>query len=252
MSENLFALKLEGVSKSFGGIHAVSDVDLNVKIGERRALIGPNGAGKTTLFNLITGVIPGDAGVIHLFDQEVTTYSVRQRAILGLGRTYQSAELFLDLKVKENLLLATLGVRQQRLRLLKGPVASETEYEWMEEIASKVGLADRLDVPVSDLSHGEKRQLEIGMALAMQPSLIMLDEPSSGLSPAERPNISRLLEELPADVTVIIIEHDMDIALGFADFVTVLNQGQVIANGRPAEIRSDEHVRAVYLGVADA
>jgi branched-chain amino acid transport system ATP-binding protein len=222
---------------------------MNVQPGERRAVIGPNGAGKTTLFNLITGVIPSDSGTISMFGKNVTRQSVRKRANLGLGRTYQISNLFLELTVEESLILAanpqkvpSLVMPWQRMTPLRETVAG---------IAEQVGLQDRLQAAVRDLSHGEQRQLELGMAVAPSPRLIMMDEPAAGLSPSERALMMRLIRNLGKEVTVILIEHDMDIVLNVTEWITVMHQGQVIAEGSPETIRADQRVQEVYMGEWD-
>jgi branched-chain amino acid transport system ATP-binding protein len=248
MPDQVPVLRLDHVSKSFGGVHAVSDASLTVLGGERRALIGPNGAGKTTLFNLVAGALPVDRGVITMFGETVTRWPMHRRAQLGLGRTYQTSQLFGELTVEENLLLATLGGKGTRLPMLASWRGRGEDRAWVAEVARQVGLAGRLQEKVSAISHGEQRQLEIGMALAMRPRLVMLDEPSSGLSPGERVVITELIHRLPKDLTVVLIEHHMELALGVADRVTVLHRGAVISEGTPDDIRADHEVQAVYLG----
>ncbi len=248
MPDHVPALRLVDVAKSFGGVQAVSDSSMSVAVGERRALIGPNGAGKTTLFNVIAGALPADRGSIELFGQDVTKWPMRRRAQLGLGRTYQTSQLFLQLTVEANLFIAGAGVSGQRLQLFSPWEKRNAADDWIRRVASDIGLERKLDVMVSALSHGEQRQLEIGMALAMRPRLIMLDEPSSGLSPAERTFIARLIEALPTDMTIILIEHHMELALGLADKVTVLHRGRVISDGSPDETRANAEVQSVYLG----
>ena len=242
------ALVVTSVSKSFGGVHAVRSVTLAVPVGERRALIGPNGAGKTTLFNVIAGELPADEGRIGLFGHDITRLSVQQRARMGLGRTYQISQLFLSLSVEENLFLAGVANQGLTFRFLNSWQGRGAEREWAREVAERVGLADYLHHPVADLSHGLQRQLEVGMVIAMRPHLIMLDEPAAGLSPSERVILSGLIRKLPRDVTLILIEHDMEIVLDLADRITVLNRGAVIAEGAPAEIRGNQEVQQVYLG----
>jgi len=248
--DQMLALKLESVSKSFGGVRAVQKVSLAVPQGERRALIGPNGAGKTTLFNVIAGTLKCDGGTITMFGRNITRMSIQRRAHLGLGRTYQISQLFLALSVEENLFLATAGTGKLRLNPFKLWTDHAQEREWAMRIAQRVRLQEQLKTPVAELSHGEQRQLEIGMALAMNPRLVMLDEPAAGLSPGERSVITEMIDSLERDIALVLIEHDMDIALGLADQVTVLHQGQVIAAGTPEEIRANAEVQAVYLGTA--
>jgi branched-chain amino acid transport system ATP-binding protein len=248
MPDHVPALHLTDVSKSFGGIHAVDAATMSVAVGERRALIGPNGAGKTTLFNLIAGALGVDGGSIELFGETVTKWPMRRRAELGLGRTYQTSQLFLQLTVEANLFLAGMGTSRQPLQLLRPWESRLADRAWVRTVADQIGLAPKLRVNVSALSHGEQRQLEIGMALAMRPRLIMLDEPSSGLSPAERAFVGRLIEALPMDITIILIEHHMELALGLADKVTVLHRGRVISDGSPQDTRANAEVQSVYLG----
>jgi branched-chain amino acid transport system ATP-binding protein len=248
MPDPVPALRLTDVSKSFGGIQAVDGATMSVAVGERRALIGPNGAGKTTLFNLIAGALTVDRGSIQLFGEGVTKWPMRRRAQLGLGRTYQASQLFLQLTVEANLFLAGMGTSGQRLQLWRPWERRAADRAWVRSVADQVGLQRTLDRTVSELSHGEQRQLEIGMALAMRPRLIMLDEPSSGLSPAERTFIGKLIEGLPSTITLILIEHHMELALGLADRVTVLHRGRVISDGSPEEVRADAQVQSVYLG----
>jgi branched-chain amino acid transport system ATP-binding protein len=247
-SDQQHALLVTSVSKSFGGVQATRSVDLAVPVGERRALIGPNGAGKTTLFNLITGELKPDAGRVEIFANDITRKSVQTRARLGLGRTYQISQLFLALTVEQNLFLAGVANRKMEFNIFKPWKKNVPEREWASQVAKQVGLLDYLDEKVKDLSHGLQRQLEIGMAIAMRPRLIMLDEPAAGLSPSERVILTGLIKGLPRDVTLILIEHDMEIVLDLADSITVLDRGSVIAEGTPAEIKTNELVQKVYLG----
>ncbi len=242
------ALQLDGVSKSFGGLQAVDGVSLAVQPGERRALIGPNGAGKTTLFNLIAGTLPVSTGSIVLFGQDVTSTASYRRAWLGLARTFQISNLFPTLSVLENCLLAVQALTPARLAMYR-PLRGYPElHESARATLEAVGLADKAGVPARQLSHGEQRQLEIGLALAGAPRLLLLDEPTAGLSPAESRHMAQLLAQLDPAMTVLIIEHDMDIALEIAREVTVLHYGRVIADGTREEIRAHPMVREIYLG----
>lgn len=247
-SDQRHALAVKAVSKSFGGVHAVHSADLVVPVGERRALIGPNGAGKTTLFNLIAGELAAEEGKIEIFGMDVTRKSVQQRAKLGLGRTYQISQLFLNLTVEQNLFLAGAAPKNIEFKFLKLWKQYEAELSWSHQVAEQVKLHDYLDKKVSEISHGLQRQLELGMAIAMRPRLIMLDEPAAGLSPSERVVLTGLIKQLPQDVTVVLIEHDMEVVLDIADQITVLHRGSVIAEGTPAEIRQNQEVQEVYLG----
>jgi branched-chain amino acid transport system ATP-binding protein len=240
-------LRLRGIGRRFGGVVAVADVDLAVRPGERRAILGPNGAGKTTLFNLISGEFPPSAGTVELFGRDVTTAPARTRARMGLSRTFQTSRLFGGLSVEDNLYLAVLGVGQGHLRVVNGRADSDMRDK-AGAMAEAVGLAGRLDAMVADLSHGEQRQLEVGMARVAEPKLMMLDEPAAGLSRAERVKLTELLLALDPAITLILIEHDMDVALRVADWVTMMHDGRVIVEGTPADIRANETVHALYLG----
>jgi branched-chain amino acid transport system ATP-binding protein len=246
--DQMHALAVTSVSKSFGGVHAVNSANLVVPVGERRALIGPNGAGKTTLFNLITGELSTDEGNIEIFGTNITKKSIQQRAKLGLGRTYQISQLFLELTVEENLFLAGAANNKLEFRFYKFWRSYSAERNWAHHVAEQVGLADYLDKKVSEISHGLQRQLEVGMAIAMRPRLIMLDEPAAGLSPSERIILTDLIKTLPEDVTLVLIEHDMEVVLDIADKITVLHRGSVIAEGTPSEIKQNQEVQKVYLG----
>lgn len=241
------ALSLRGLSCRFGGVHAVSNLDLDVSAGERRAILGPNGAGKTTLFNLISGEAFPTAGRVEVFGQDVTGTPVRKRIKLGLTRTYQTSRLFSGLLVVENLYLGALGVAGGHLRPLRLPRDGEL-LERARAIAERVGLGARLEVVVGSLSHGEQRQLEVGVALAGSPRIMMLDEPAAGLSPAERGSLTDLLLSLDPTVTLLLVEHDMDVALRVANRVTVMHEGRIVAEGRPDEIRANQLVHDLYLG----
>jgi branched-chain amino acid transport system ATP-binding protein len=242
-------LRLRGVGRRFGGVVAVSGVDLDVRPGERRAILGPNGAGKTTLFNLISGEFPPTAGTVELFGSDVTPLPARKRARLGLSRTFQTSRLFGGLSVDDNLYLAVLGVHEGHFRLVRNSSDSSMRARG-REMAEAVGLGEKLDVLVSELSHGEQRQLEVGMARAADPQLMMLDEPAAGLSRAERVRLTELLLSLDPAITLILIEHDMDVALRVAEWVTMMHDGRVIVEGTPAEIRANELVHDLYLGSA--
>jgi branched-chain amino acid transport system ATP-binding protein len=241
-------LRVRGLSRYFGAVPAVRDVDLDVLPGERRAILGPNGAGKSTLFNLIAGDLVPSEGSVELFGRDVTTLAVRKRARLGLGRTYQTSRVLGGLTVEDNLYLAGLGARAGHLRPSHGGSQGADLHTRAREIAQQVGLLERLDVLAGSLSHGEQRQLEIGLALAPSPRLLMFDEPAAGLSRAERMTLTKLLLALDREVTLIIIEHDMDVALTVAEHVTMLHQGEKLLEGTPEEIRANKMVHDLYLG----
>jgi branched-chain amino acid transport system ATP-binding protein len=240
-------LRLRGIGRRFGGLDAVRELDLEVRPRERRAILGPNGAGKTTLFNLISGEFPPTSGTVELFGSDVTEEPARRRARMGLSRTFQTARLFHGLTVEDNVYLAVLGVREGHLR----PVRSRKDTEMRErarEVATEMGLGEVLDQTVDVLSHGGQRQLEVAIARATNPRLMMLDEPAAGLSRGERQRLTQLLLGLDPAITLILIEHDMDVALRVADWVTMMHDGRVIAEGTPAEIRANETVHQLYLG----
>jgi ABC-type branched-subunit amino acid transport system ATPase component len=242
------ALRLQAVCKSFGGLRAVDGVELAVRPGERRALIGPNGAGKTTLFNLIAGALPVSSGTITLFGTDVTGKAQHRRAALGLARTFQITNLFPALTVRQNALLAAQALTRAKFSMLR-PLERFADLETRAgEALAAVGLADRAGATVRHLSHGEQRQLEIALALAGRPRLLLLDEPAAGLSQAEAHLMTDLLHRLDPAITLLIIEHDMDIALEVAQQVTVLHYGRVIADGPSETVKMDPTVREIYLG----
>ena len=226
----------------------MDDVELTVRRGERRALIGPNGAGKTTLFNLISGELPVTSGTITLFGQDVTAMLPHRRAALGLARTFQITNLFPSLTVLENCLLAVQALSPVKFAMHRPLRGYGDLHERARQTLVAVGLADQAATRVRNLSHGEQRQLEIGLALAGAPRVLLLDEPTAGLSPAESQHMGRLLGALDPAITMLIIEHDMDIALEVARHVTVLHYGRVIADGTREEIRVNPLVREIYLG----
>jgi len=225
----------------------VRGVDLEVRPGERRAVLGPNGAGKTTVFNLISGEFPPSSGRVELFGQDVTTLPARKRARLGLSRTFQTSRLFAGLSVEDNLYLGALGVAAGHLRMVPSG-KDDVLREKARAMSTQVGLQERLGDFVADLSHGEQRQLEVGMALVAEPRLLMLDEPAAGLSRAERVRLTEMLIGLDPDITLILIEHDMDVALRVAKWVTMMHDGAKIVEGTPDEIRANALVHELYLG----
>ena len=240
-------LRLRGIGRRFGGLAAVSEVDLDVAPGERRAILGPNGAGKTTLFNVICGDFPPTSGAVELFGRNVTQAPARTRAKMGLARTYQQSRLFAGLSVEDSIYLSIVGVRGGHLR----PVVLKRDAEMRDrarEAARRVAIDHKLSETVGSLSHGEQRQVALGVALAAEPQLMMLDEPCSGLSRGERQLLTDLLLALGRELTLIVIEHDMDVALRVAEQVTMMHDGRVIVEGTPDEIRANELVHDLYLG----
>ena len=245
MSEHV--LRVRGLTRRFGGVVAVGDVSLDVAPGERRAVLGPNGAGKSTLFNLVAGADRATSGTIELFGTDVTRLGARQRTRMGLSRTFQTSRLLGGLTVEDNLYLAAVGVRGGRFRLVR-TARDAALREQARATAESVGMTPRLGTLAGDLSHGEQRQLEIGLALVAAPRLLLLDEPAAGLSRAERQLLTALLLALDPRVTLLLIEHDMDVALTVAQRVTMMHDGVVVTEGTPAEIRADQRVHDLYLG----
>ncbi len=244
------ALSLTDLSKTFGGLKAVKGVGLCVAPGERRALIGPNGAGKTTLFNLISGELMPTEGRISLFGRDVTNLPPNRRAALGLARTFQITNLFSNLTVLENLLMAVQALERTKLMLLRSISSYPSLFARARAMLEAVGLADKEGEVVKSLSHGEQRQMEIAMALACRPRLLLLDEPTAGLSLAESRLMTALLQKLDSGITLLIIEHDMDVAFALTDRVTALHNGSVIADGHRDEVKANPLVREIYLGSA--
>jgi branched-chain amino acid transport system ATP-binding protein len=241
------ALVLEGVTRAFGALRAVDDVTLSVLAGEKRAILGANGAGKTTLFNAITGDFPPTSGRILFFGEDITHMDPFERIRKGMRRTYQSSLLFRDLSVRDNLFLAVRGVSNSRFSFRRAGRGHPTTIA-TQELLERGRLTHIADEMVSNLAHGQQRQLEIAMALAGAPRLILFDEPAAGLSPAERRELVLLLTSLPAHMSFVLIEHDLEIALRVVERVTVMHNGQVIKTGTPSEIENDQQVQAIYMG----
>ena len=241
------ALVLAGVTRAFGALRAVDDVSFSVAAGEKAAILGSNGAGKTTLFNAITGDFPPTAGRIHFFGEDITDLPPHERIRKGLRRTYQSSLLFRDLTVRDNLFLAVRGVANGRFSFWRaGPANASTVAT--NDLLERARLSHIAGKRVADLAHGQQRQLEIGMALAGAPRLILFDEPAAGLSPAERRELVALLGSLPPHMSYLLIEHDLEIAMRAATRVTVMHNGRVLKSGTPDEIEDDAQVQAIYMG----
>lgn len=243
-----YILTLTDVVVAFDALRAVDGVSLVVPRGQRRAIIGPNGAGKTTLFNAITGVIPPTAGRIDFNGEDITRLPPHRRAKLGISRTFQITNLFPTLTVLENVVLAIRGLSPRKFSLFGSPDTSDSERERIAAALNSAKMHHRLDVVVKELSYGEQRQLEIALALVTDPTALLLDEPAAGLSPTERMVVAEIIKALPRDLTLILIEHDMALALGLADFVTCLHEGRVLVEEGPDAIRQNKTVQQVYLG----
>jgi branched-chain amino acid transport system ATP-binding protein len=235
------------LKRAFGGVVALDGVSLSLAEGERRAVIGPNGAGKTTLVNILAGEIAPTGGAVRLLGQDVTRLRPWQRARLGLAHVYQRTELFASLSARENVALA-VAARRGPYRVFRAP--PRAEYDEADSMLERVGLGGREGVAVRALSHGERRQLELAVALAQRPRVLLLDEPTAGMSPVETARITELVAGLDRALTILIVEHDMDVVFRLADRVSVLHEGRVIADGTAAQVRADVRVHDVYLGKA--
>ena len=242
------SLKIEAVTKNYAGLVALAEVSLTVASGERRAMIGPNGAGKSTLIQLITGHTAPSRGEIYLDQQPITPLTIDQRVKLGLGYTFQRNNLFPGLSVIDNLRLAVQHRQRVSHHLFKPASHYEVINKESEDLLDQLGLRAVSEAPVKTLAYGQQRVLEVGLALATRPKLLLLDEPTAGMSPAETREMVQLIEALPRSLTVLIVEHDMDVVFSLADQITVLHYGQVIGQGSPAEIRIDPRVQEIYLG----
>ena len=242
------ALAVRGLEKSFGGLRVTAAVDLVVEPGERRLIIGPNGAGKTTLFNLVTGELRPDAGSIALFDHDITRVPSRRRPHLGIARTYQIITLFPHDSLLRNVTLSLLGLSPLRWNPFVRLERREPLIVRAREVLARVGLDHLGKRPLAQTSYGERRRVEIAMALAQNPRILLLDEPFAGLSIDERRDVLRLVTGIPRDVTIVMIEHDMDVALDFAERITVLHFGAVVVEGTRAEVVADPRTKEIYLG----
>jgi branched-chain amino acid transport system ATP-binding protein len=242
------ALVVRGLTQSFGALQAVAGVDLGISPGERRALIGPNGAGKTTVFNLVSGTLAPTSGRIELFGESIGHLPPHRRARRGLARTFQITTLFANLTVLDNVLLAVQALDHVAFAMHRPQRSYRHLVARAEELLARWGLADRASQPVRTLSYGEQRQVELILALAGTPRLLLLDEPMAGLSPAERAIVAGIIRGLGREISMLLIEHDMDVALDLADRVTVLHQGRILAEGAPDAIRRNPEVLQIYLG----
>lgn len=242
------ALVVTDLSRNFGGVQALSNISFEVKPGERRLIIGPNGAGKTTLFNMLAGAFPVSAGTITLFGRDITDLPAHERARLGLSRTFQITNLFPRLSVLENILLALQATEHGATSLFRRMRANRPLYQRAEVLLQEWNLTAIAGQPARNISYGEQRQIDLILAIALKPKLLLLDEPTAGLSAAEVVRVVAMIRSLSKAMTILMIEHDMDVAFDLADRITVLHQGRLLAEGDVATIRGDPHVTEIYLG----
>jgi branched-chain amino acid transport system ATP-binding protein len=247
----MHAVRVEGLSKQFGGLYAINNVSFNLSVGERLAIIGPNGAGKTTLFNLINGQLMPSAGRIYFFEQDITDLPTHRRAHLGQARAFQLISLLLNLSVLENTLLALYGTSPHRFKMFRSVNGFANVMDRADMTLKELGLWEKQHETVNNLGYGEQRRLEIGLGLALHPKLLLLDEPSAGLSIEECSEIIEIIKNLGEGVTVVIVDHDMDLVFGVADRIMVLHYGEIIADGPPQEIQADPRVKEIYLGIEE-
>ena len=241
-------LELKALSKAFGGLHAVREVNLQIFPGDRKAIIGPNGAGKTTLFNVVTGILPATSGQVLLFGRDVTRWPSHRRTALGMARTFQITSLFPALTVLDNVLLAIEGVRRTKFVAWRFLSSYRDDYEKAYRLLEQAAFRDRQDVEVRNLSHGEQRQLEIILGLASDPKILLLDEPAAGLSSGESSEMAQFLMRLDPNLAILLIEHDMDVVFDVAEHISVLHFGEVLEAGATEQIRRSAKVQEIYLG----
>ncbi len=243
------ALRVEALTKSFGGVEALNDVTFAVEQGEKLGIIGPNGAGKTTLLSALNGQYGVDAGQIHFMGRDITRLPVFKRARMGIARAFQSSTLFPSMSVLENILLGIHGSRGSRLQLLRGFHTYDEYVEEAEKHLRSTALWEKKDEWVVNLSHGEQKRLEIAITLAARPQMLLLDEPSAGLTSDESSEIATIIRGLGSSITILIVAHDMDLVFGLADTILVLHYGQVLCREKPGEIQCNAKVREIYMGV---
>lgn len=232
----------------FGGLRALDDVSLEVAPGERRGILGPNGAGKSTLFNVISGVLPPTTGRVEMFGHDVSRLPIEQRIALGMGRTFQVTSLFANLSVHENLIIALQGLSSTKMAMLRSTTSFSFEQHQAQDLLEKWGMVEMGERRVAELSYGQQRKLELLLAVSQKPTLLLLDEPTEGLSPDETKNAVAMIEALPRDIAVLLIEHDMDVALQLCDTLTVMHLGRVLTTGPKEVVRADPRVQEIYLG----
>jgi len=243
------ALQVERLSKNFGGVEALKEVSFSVDIGEKLAIIGPNGAGKTTLLNVINGQVSVNSGHIYFWGNDITNLSIHQRAHLGIARAFQSSTLFPSMSVLDNTLLAIHGKKASRLNMFRNFNNYEEYIKKAENYLNAVGLWEKRNEIVNDLSHGEQKKLEIVMSLVSEPKLLLLDEPSAGLTSEESAEIATIIKNLKSDISVIVVAHDMDLVFDLAERIIVLHYGQILCEGSPMDIQCDHRVMEIYMGL---
>jgi branched-chain amino acid transport system ATP-binding protein len=241
-------LVLKDLSIDFGGLRAIDGINLTIEQGERRVLMGPNGAGKTTLFNLISGIYPPSRGRILYFGKEISRYPIYRRAALGMARTYQITNLFRCLTVAENILMACQALDRRKFVMFRPLSSYACHMNRCDDVLREFDLWEKREELVKNLSHGDQRRIEVAMALAERPRLLLLDEPAAGLSSAETQDLTALLKKLDPSITIVLIEHDLDVAFEFAERITVLYQGKFLTEGTKEEIRNNATVQEIYLG----
>jgi branched-chain amino acid transport system ATP-binding protein len=245
-------LSVEGISKSFGALKASDNISLDLKRGEIHALIGPNGAGKSTLIKQIAGGLKPDFGTIHFRGQDISTLTTAQRARLGLGRTFQISALAMDYTVLQNVVLGAVGQSGRVFRFFRPVMKDAVLLEHAHQALARVGLEDHAEVITAELSHGQRRQLEVAVALTLAPKAFIMDEPMAGMGAEGSRTLTTFLQELKSEAPILLVEHDMDAVFALADRISVLVYGQIIATGKVADIRADPAVREAYLGSEDA
>jgi branched-chain amino acid transport system ATP-binding protein len=247
----LEALKIDNLAKAFGGIQAVDHISFSVQVGERLGIIGPNGAGKTTLFNLLNGQYYPTDGHIYFFGKEIAKYSTNRRAHLGISRSFQISRLFFRLTILENCLLALQGTTPSRYRMFSPVIGQKQLLTKAEKLLSSVALWEIRDELVKNMSYGDQRRLEIVLSLALEPKILLLDEPTAGLTGAEGTSIIEMINNLGKNITVLLIAHDMDLMFGVAERIIVLHYGKIIAAGTPKEMRVNSKVKEIYMGLQE-
>jgi len=246
------ALKIEGLWQNFGAVKVLQGVSLTIEAGERLAVIGPNGSGKTTLLNIISGELPTRTGRIYCFGQEITTLAIHRRAHVGLARSFQLTRVFRNLTVLQNVLLALQGIRPSRYQMVRSSMAYDRLLAKAQKLLESMNVWEKRDELMQNISYGEQREIEIALSLASEPRLLLLDEPTAGLSTAEISDFINMIKTLTRDTTLFFAAHDMDVVFGLAKRVLVLYSGQFIADGTPEEIQANPKVREIYLGIEEA